>query len=73
MSSRPYFTGITSRLVPPQIQHNFLRARRTNGICQQQTLKNKQFYIHKKKTGIKINEKHNVRAAFVEIQLWPFN
>ena len=25
----------------------------------------------KNKTGMKINEKHNVRVAFVEIQLWP--
>ena len=30
----------------------------------------KQFNIHNK-TGIKIYEKHNMRAAFVEIQLWP--
>ena len=56
VSSRPYFTGITSRLVPPQIQHRFLQVRKTNGIWQQQTLRNKQFNIHKK-TGIKINEK----------------
>ena len=27
-------------------------------------------FIHNK-TGIKINEKHKVRVAFVEIQLWP--
>ena len=32
------------------------------------TTTNKQFNIHNR-TGIKINEKHNVRAAFVEIQL----
>ena len=69
VSSRPYFTGITSRLVPPERQHTFLQARKTNGI-QQRTLRNKQFNIHNK-TGIKINEKHNVRVAFVEIQLWP--
>ena len=55
-----------SRLVPPQI----LQARKTNGIWQQRTLRNKQFNIHNK-TGIKINEKYNVIAAFVEIQLWP--
>ena len=30
----------------------------------------KQFNIHNK-TGMKINEKHNVRVTFVEIQLWP--
>ena len=52
-----------SRLVPPQIQHKFLQARKTNGIWQQRTLRNKQFNIHNK-TGIKINEKHNVRSSF---------
>ena len=31
------------------------------------TLKNKQFNIHNK-TGVKINEKHNVQVAFVKIQ-----
>ena len=31
----------------------------------QRTLKNKQFNIHNK-TGVKINEKHNVRVAFVK-------
>ena len=35
----------------------------------QRTLRNKQFNIYK--TGMKVNEKHNVRVAFVEIQLWP--
>ena len=35
----------------------------------QQTLKNKQFNIHK--TGVKINEKHNVWMAFVENTVWP--
>ena len=44
-----------------------LQARKTNGIWQRKTLRNKQFNIHNK-TGIKINEKHNVRVAFVEIQ-----
>ena len=34
-----------------------------------QTLKNKQFNIHK--TGVKINEKHNVQVAFVENTVWP--
>ena len=65
MSSPPYFTGITLRLVPLQIQHKFLQSRKTNGIWQQRTLKNKQFNIHNK-TGMKINEKHNVRVAFME-------
>ena len=69
VNSRPYFTGITSRLVPPQIQHKFLQARKANGIWQQRTLRNKKFNIHNK-TGMKINEKHNVRVVFVEIQLW---
>ena len=36
----------------------------------QRTLKNKQFNIHNK-TGMKINEKYNVRVAFVEKKLWP--
>ena len=57
-------------IVPQHIQHKFLQARKTNGIWQQRTLRNKQFNIHNK-TGMKINEKHNVRAAFGEIQLWP--
>ena len=65
VSSRPDFMGITSRLVSLQIQHKFLQSRKTNGIWQQRTLKNKQFNIHNK-TGMKINEKHNVRVAFVE-------
>ena len=63
VSSRLYFTGITSRLVPTQIQHKFLQARKTNGIWQQRTLRNKRFNIHNK-TGMKINEKHNVQVAF---------
>ena len=29
----------------------------------------KQFDTHK--TGVKINEKHNVRVAFVENTVWP--
>ena len=41
-----------------------LQARKTNGIWQQQILRNKQFNIHDKR-GIKINEKHNVQAAFL--------
>ena len=64
VSSRPYFTGITSRLVLLQIQHKFLQLRKRNGIWQQRTLKNKQFNIHNK-TGMKKNEKYNVRVAFV--------
>ena len=70
MSSCPYFTGITLRLVAPQIQHKFLQALKKNGIWQQRTLRNKQFNIHNK-TGMKTNEKHNVQVAFVEIQSWP--
>ena len=35
----------------------------------QRTLKNKQFNIHK--TGVKINERHNVWMAFVENTVWP--
>ena len=48
VSSRPYFTGITfkfsSTTNPPQI----LQARKTNGIWQQRTLRNKQFNNHNK-------------------------
>ena len=55
--------GITSHLVP--LQHKFFQSRKTNGIWQQWTLENKQFNIHNK-TGMEINEKHNVRVAFVE-------
>ena len=57
------FSGITSRLVPLQIQHNFLQSRKTNGIWQQRILRNKQFSIHVKKG---INERYYVRVAFVE-------
>ena len=57
--------GITSHLVPLQIQHKFLQSCKTNGIWQQQTLRNKQFNIHNE-TGMKINEKHNVQVAFVK-------
>ena len=38
----------------------------------QRTLKNKQFNIHNK-TGVKINEKHNVRVAFMEKIYGPLN
>ena len=69
MSSRPYFTGIIFTFSSTTNTTQILQARKTNGISQR-TLTNKQFNILNK-TGITINEKHNVWAAFVEIHLWP--
>ena len=57
------FYGITFTFSSTTNITQILQARKTNGIRQQRTLRNKQFNIHNK-TGIKINAKHNVWLAF---------
>ena len=69
VGSRSYFTGTALSFISTTNTTQIFTITQKKWNMTQRTLKNKQFNIHK--TGVKINEKHNVRVAFVENTVWP--